>query len=69
MALFAESVQLTGGAAQSESPTGEERRARPREPQAEPAARRDLAASRRDQSTEQQIDSSLRAMRDRLQQR
>lgn len=68
MAMFAESVNLTG-APQSESPTGEERRARPSEPQAEPAARRDLAASRREQSTEQQIDSSLRAMRERLQQR
>ena len=68
MAMFAESMQLPG-AAPSEPPTSEERRARPREPQAEPAARRDVPASRREQSTEQQIDSSLRAMRERLQQR
>jgi hypothetical protein len=68
MAMFAESMHLPG-ATQSESPTGEERRARPREPQAEPAARRDLATPRREQSTEQQIDSSVRAMRERLQQR
>jgi len=68
MAMFAESMQLTG-AAPSEPPAGEERRARPREPAAEQPGRRDLPASRRDQSTEQQIDSSVRAMRERLQQR
>jgi len=62
MAMFAESVQLAG-TPQSESPTGAERRARPREPQAE------TPPARRDQTTEQQIDSSLRAMRERVQQR
>jgi hypothetical protein len=67
-AMFAEAVNL--GASHSDSPGGAERRSQARDAAAEPPARREVASLRRDQSTsEQQTDNSLRAVRERLQQR
>jgi uncharacterized protein len=67
-AMFAEAMNL--GTSQPDSPSGAERRSQPRDAAAEPPARREVASLRRDQSTsEQQTDNSLRAMRERLQQR
>jgi len=67
-AMFAESVNL--GTPQSDSASGAERRSQPRDAAAEPPARREVGSLRRDQSTsEQQTDNSLRAVRERLQQR
>jgi DNA helicase HerA-like ATPase len=67
-AMFAEAVNL--GASHSDSPGGAERRSQARDAAAEPPARREVASLRCDQSTsEQQTDNSLRAVRERLQQR
>jgi DNA helicase HerA-like ATPase len=82
MAMFAEAMNLQGATA-PEAPAGEERRLRPREPAGEPPVRREFGAQRREpaaqssgqssgqgsgQSSESQPDT-LRAVRDRLQQR
>jgi uncharacterized protein len=76
MAMFAESMNL-GGNTQAEAPAADERRVRPREPVAEPPVRREFGSMRRERESigqssatpETQPDNSLRAMRERLQQR
>jgi uncharacterized protein len=67
-AMFAEAMNL--GTSQPDSPSGAERRSQLRDAAAEPPARREVASLRRDQSTSEQLtDNSLRAVRERLQQR
>jgi DNA helicase HerA-like ATPase len=68
MAMFAETVNLTTG----ETPAPEERRTRARETVTDVASRREAVSLRRvdtQTSAEPQADNTMRAMRERLQQR
>ena len=76
MAHFAESVNLQGGnGADPATPpaSGDERGIRSREPASDPASRRELATARREPgapaASGPQPDTSLRALREKLQQR
>ena len=57
MAMFAESMNLAG-TDQPEPPAADERRSRPREPVAEPPARREFGAMRREREPASQSSAT-----------